>query len=94
MEPEIVKNYLSIIQNLKPEYILLKNLKEGKNTKFKSYQINRTYSKKVLKPVKSILYFNQLRKLYKLVKRDVYSFGEKKIDGYNSEILLFKKRSN
>lgn len=94
MEPEIVKNYLSIIQNLKPEYILLKNLKEGKNTKFKGDQINSTYSRTVLKPVKSILYFNQLRKLYKLVKRDVYSFGEKKIDGYNSEILLFKKRSN
>ena len=92
MEPEIVKNYLSIIVKLKPRYILLKNLREGKNTKPKSYIVNKVFSKKVLKPVKSSLYHKYLDRFYRLIKKDVYSFGEKKIDGFNSEILLFERK--
>ena len=35
MEPEVVKNYLLKVINLKPKYILLRNLREGKQIKKK-----------------------------------------------------------
>ena len=35
MEPEIVQNYLNIVSKLGPKYILLRNLREGKQIKTK-----------------------------------------------------------
>ncbi len=85
MEPDIVKNYLDFVINLKPQFILLRNLREGKNLKS---GLKRSYVKK---PVTTKFYLNTLRKFYKLNKSDAFTFGEKKIDGFHSEILLFKR---
>ena len=73
MEPDIVKNYLDFVINLKPQFILLRNLREGKNLKS---GLKRSYVKK---PVTTKFYLNTLRKFYKLNKSDAFTFGEKKL---------------
>ena len=84
MEPNIVKNYLNKIIKLKPKYVLLRNLKEGKQLKKK----NRLG---VEKATKSNNYINYLKNKYKLINKNTIPFGYKTFDNFNSEILLFKK---
>jgi hypothetical protein len=84
MEPNIVKNYLDIVSRLKPNYILLRNLKEGKNLK-KGVIIG------VEKAIKSEDYVSFLKKNYFIVNRNVIPFGFRTLDNFNSELLLFKR---
>ena len=102
MEPETVNNYLSHVVRLKPKYILLRNLREakntqqnlwaGKNSKLKYQNIVKLFKKNQKKTITTKTYIKFLDKEYKLLNKDVYTFGEKKLDGYNSEILLFKRK--
>lgn len=84
MEPNVVKNYLDIVSRLKPEYILLRNLREGKNLK-KGKIVG------VEKPIKSQYYINTLKKNYSILNRNVIPFGFRTLDNFNSELLIFKK---
>ena len=84
MEPNVVKNYLDIVSRLKPNYILLRNLREGKNLK-KGKIVG------VEKPIKSQYYINTLKKNYSILNRNVIPFGFKTLDNFNSELLIFKK---
>ena len=84
MEPNIVKNYVFHIQRLKPEWILLRNMREGK-------QIAKHNKIGVKKPVKKkdyISYFDR----YELVNTSVLEYGYQTIDGFNSEILVLKRK--
>jgi putative sugar O-methyltransferase len=84
MEPNIVKNYLDIVSRLKPDYILLRNLKEGKNLK-------KCAIVGVEKAIKSEDYVIFLKKNYSIVNRNVIPFGFRTFDNFNSELLLFKR---
>ena len=56
MEPEVVKNYIKHVQRLSPKFILLRNLKEGK-------QIRTKRSIGVLKQTKKKDYIKYFKKL-------------------------------
>jgi putative sugar O-methyltransferase len=84
MEPNIVKNYLNKIIKLKPKYVLLRNLKEGK-------QLKKKNTLGVEKATKSKNYINYLKNNYKLINKNTITFGYKTFDNFNSEVLLFKR---
>ena len=84
MEPHIVKNYLKKIIALKPKYILLRNLREGK-------QIKKENKIGVKKATKKKDYINFLKNYYSLLSCDVEQFGYHTFDNYNSEVIIFKK---
>ena len=84
MEPDIVKNYIFHIQRLKPEWILLRNMREGK-------QIAKHNKIGVKKPVKKKDYISYLDR-YELVNTSVLEYGYQTIDGFNSEILVLKRK--
>ena len=84
MEPNVVKNYLNIVTKLKPKYILLRNLREGKQKRKKSIT-------GVEVQTKSKNYIFYLKKNYNLIAKNTIPFGYKTFDNFNSELLLFKK---
>jgi putative sugar O-methyltransferase len=83
MEPDVVKNYLQKVAGLRPKYLLLRNMREGKNTVSKS-QIG------VMKPVTGTDYSKYL-KAYRLIDSDVNTFGYKTVDGFHSEVSIYKR---
>lgn len=86
MEPFIVQNYIKHILRLKPKYILLRNLREGKQKVTKKNSIG------VKRQIKSKLYISLLKKSYSLIEKNVIPFGYKTYDNFNSEILIFKRK--
>ena len=84
MEPDIVTNYLSHVKRLGAKWLLLRNMREGKQKK----QPNKPG---VETPILSGDYVNILEGFnYGLVARNVEPFGYKTLDNFNSELLLFK----
>lgn len=83
MEPHIVKNYLDNVIRLQAKWILLRNLREGK-------QIRSQNRLGVQTPIFSEDYTHMLPN-YKLVETNVYPYGFKTVDGFHSEIMLFKR---
>lgn len=83
MEPNIVENYLNHVKRLNTKWLLLRNLREGK-------QIRTATNIGVERPILSEDYQKMLDG-YQLVDRNVIPFGQKKIDGYHSELMLFCK---
>jgi putative sugar O-methyltransferase len=83
MEPHVVQNYLNQVSRLKSKWILLRNMKEGK-------QIKTADTVGVEIPILSDDYARMLPQ-YKLVERNVFPFGYRTVDNYNSELLLFKR---
>ena len=84
MEPKVVENYFKFIANLKPTWVLLRNMREGKQ---KKTEINKTG---VIEPLKKDDYIKLLDSNYSLVDSDVLEFGFRTVDNFNSELLLFK----
>lgn len=85
MEPDVVQNYIHLVQDLEPEYVLLRNLKEGKRKKTSPDTLG------VKEPIllnEMISWFNR----YQEVARDTISFGELKIDNFHSEIAVLTKK--
>ncbi len=85
MEPDIVQNYLAQVCRLKSKYVLLRNLREGKEIALKDSDVG------VKKPTKSDDYDRYLPK-YDLVAVNVLPFGFETIDGFHSELRLYKRR--
>ena len=84
MEPEIVKNYAYHIQRLNPNFLLLRNLREGK-------QKANGKNLGVKTPIKKedyLSFFDQ----YKVRELNVFPFGYKTVDGFNSELMLMEKK--
>lgn len=83
MEPAIVANYLRHVDRLQTRWILLRNRREGK-------QLRTATIVGVTEPVFGTDYSRMLP-LYELVERSVVPFGHRTVDGFNSELLLFKR---
>jgi hypothetical protein len=84
MEPEVVRNYLFHVDRLKPKWILLRNLKEGK-------QKRSGGGHGVVTPIKSEDY-NEFLPNYNIIDRNVYPFGHKTVDGFHSEVLILRRQ--
>jgi putative sugar O-methyltransferase len=85
MEPAIVENYLRLVSQLGPEWILLRNLREGKRRRQNSDDIG------VDEPIRGDDYAVMLPS-YDMVERGAMPFGYVTVDGFHSELLLFRRR--
>ena len=85
MEPDIVANYLKHVARLNCKYVLLRNLKEGKQLATDGSHTG------VKKPIKSDDYDTFLPD-YQLVSTNVIPFGFQTIDNFNSELKLYKRK--
>ncbi|WP_076410845.1 putative sugar O-methyltransferase [Shewanella sp. UCD-KL12] len=83
MEPEIVANYLGHVARLNCQYVLLRNLREGKQLATDGSHAG------VKKPITSEDYDTFLPD-YELIATNVTPFGFETIDGFNSELRLYK----
>lgn len=85
MEPHIVKNYLDHVTRLGTRWILLRNMREGK-------QLRKNDWVGVDTPILGDDYLVMLP-AYELVERNVVPFGYQTVDGFHSELLLLKRRA-
>jgi putative sugar O-methyltransferase len=84
MEPPVVANYLDLVSRLQPDWILLRNLKEGKQKRASPEQCG------VDEPILGDDY-QELLPDYFLVQRGAIPFGYITVDGFHSELLLFQR---
>ena len=84
MEPHVVGNYLRHVERLDARWILLRNMREGK-------QRRTPTSVGVEDPITSEDYLAMLPG-YDAVARNVAPFGYRTVDGYHSELLLLRRR--
>jgi putative sugar O-methyltransferase len=84
MEPDVVANYLYHVDRLKARWVLLRNMREGK-------QIQKEGHVGVKTPIRSDDYVQMLPN-YQLVARNVHPFGYETVDGFHSELQLFKRK--
>jgi hypothetical protein len=85
MEPPIVANYLAQVDRLQAKYVLLRNLREGKAVKSERVQHG------VETPILGGDYDGFLA-AYDLLATNVRPFGYRTIDGFHSELRLYKRR--
>lgn len=85
MEPDIVVNYLNHIKRLDAKWILLRNMREGKQKR----KIPTDVGVKI--PIKKADYLSMIEDKYTLVATNVTQYGYKTVDGFHSELLLFKR---
>lgn len=85
MEPFVVSNYLQHIDRLKSKWILLRNMREGKQKKTST-------SLGVEVPILSEDYLSMLGN-YRLIARNVHPFGYETVDNFHSELLLLERLS-
>lgn len=85
MEPPIVKNYLGHVTRLGARWILLRNMREGK-------QLRKNDWVGVDTPILGDDYLAMLPG-YELVERNVIPFGYQTVDGFHSELLLLKLKA-
>ncbi len=83
MEPDIVENYANQVIQLRPTYVLLRNLREGK-------QVSKNGSLGVKRPILKNYYISYF-KGYTLVGSNVCPFGYETVDGFHSELLVLEK---
>ena len=81
MEPDVVSAYLNEIDRLKPSYLLLRNIKEGK-------QKRRGNTAGVISPVTAKHYTDWLYQ-YELIAADSLTFGNITADNFHSELTLW-----
>lgn len=84
MEPPIVKNYLGHVDRLQTRWILLRNMREGK-------QVRTANSVGVECPIFGDDYPAMLPN-YEVVERNIFPFGFQTVDGFNSEIILLRRK--
>ena len=85
MEPDVVQNYLHHVDRLKTRWVLLRNMREGK-------QLKREGHAGVTTPIKTDDYAGMLPN-YRLIARNVHPFGFETVDGFHSELMLFKRQA-
>jgi putative sugar O-methyltransferase len=85
MEPPIVKNYLGHVTRLGARWILLRNMREGK-------QLRKNDWVGVETPILGDDYLTMLPG-YELVERNVIPFGYQTVDGFHSELLLLRLKN-
>jgi putative sugar O-methyltransferase len=87
MEPPIVANYLKHVDRLQAKYVLLRNLREGKAVKSERVQHG------VEQPILGGDY-DAFLPGYELLGTNVRPFGYRTIDGFHSELRLYKRRAS
>lgn len=85
MEPDIVSNYLKHVSRLKSKFVLLRNLREGKQVATSNSEVG------VKEPIKGEDYDTYLPD-YDLIAVNVLPFGFETIDGFNSELRLYRRK--
>ncbi len=85
MEPDVVQNYLDHVARLGARWILLRNMREGK-------QLRSANSPGVTQPIRTQDYLNMLPD-FELIERNVVPFGFETVDHFHSELLLLKRCS-
>jgi putative sugar O-methyltransferase len=85
MEPEVVRNYLNHVQRLQSKWIMLRNMREGKQKRIKAGGIG------VNQPILGDDYDLMLSG-YEVVARDTTVFGYRTSDGFHSDLVLYKRR--
>ena len=85
MEPHIVKNYLDQVTRLNAKWILLRNMREGKQVRKDKHSVG------VETPIQSDDYKAILSE-YELVDRNVVPFGYRTVDNFHSELLILKHK--
>jgi len=85
MEPEVVQNYLNQVDRLGAKYVLLRNLREGK-------QKATGDSLGVREPVKGDDYDDFLPN-YRLVAANTVPFGYRTVDGFHSELRIYQRKA-
>jgi len=83
MEPDVVQNYLHHVDRLKSRWILMRNMREGK-------QIQKEGHVGVKTPIQTNDYIQMLPN-YRLVASNLHPFGFETVDGFHSELLLLKR---
>jgi putative sugar O-methyltransferase len=84
MEPEIVKNYAYHIQRLNPNFLLLRNLREGKQ----KVNGNKLGVKNPIMGKDYLSFFDR----YKVKELNAFPFGYRTVDGFNSELMLLERK--
>ena len=84
MEPDVVENYCQVICNLKPRYVLLRNLREGK-------QILRSKGEYGVKKQVIGKDYDKFFSSYRNMGTNTIPFGFKTEDGFHSEVRLYEK---
>lgn len=84
MERPVVENYLNQVQSLRPKYILLRHIREGKQKRTPANPIG------VLEPTTPEIYDDILRG-YSLMHRDSVPFGFDTPDHFHSEVIIYQR---
>ena len=82
MEPHIVENYLTHVKRLNPKWILLRNMREGKQIKKSEDEVG------VEVPIKKEDYLEILADKFTRIDTNVFPYGYKTVDGFHSELFL------
>jgi len=85
MEPPVVQYYLDHCRRLEAKYVLLRNLREGKQRRAPGSLIG------VDQPILGSDYDTFLPD-YDLVATNVFPFGHRTIDGFHSELRLYARK--
>lgn len=85
MEPPVVENYLSHVDRLEARWVLLRNMREGKQVRSENNRVG------VQTPIRADDYISMLGG-YELVGRNVCPFGFRTVDGFHSELFLFRRK--
>lgn len=83
MEPHVVKAYIEKINEWETQYLLLRNIREGKQLKTES-------TAGVVTPIKTDDYLSWLQN-YELVSTSSLVFGNVTSDNFHSELMLLKR---
>lgn len=87
MEPDVVRNYCNYVDKLKPQYILLRNMLEGKKKQSENFQAG------VKEPILGDDY-NIFLPNYELVASDSAVFGFITEDGFHSQLRIYQRNDN
>ena len=85
MERPIVENYLQKVQKLRPKYILLRHIREGKQKRTAANPVG------VTEPTTPDIY-DEILDTHRRLHRDSVPFGFDTPDGFHSEVLVFEKK--
>jgi putative sugar O-methyltransferase len=86
MEPLVVRNYLDHVSRLGTRWVLLRNMREGKQTRKGAGTVG------VREPIVSADYLAMLPD-YELVASNVLPYGIRTVDGFHSELLILRRKS-
>jgi putative sugar O-methyltransferase len=84
MEPDVVAGYLGHVARLGARFVLLRNLREGKQQRSSANPVG------VVRPIRGDDY-DAFLPGYRLVATNVHPFGFRTIDGFHSELRLYRR---